>query len=156
MSQNQISVSFLFLFHGFFKNLFICLLVLRYNWHATVISFREAIQWFGICMYCKMITTVNQVNVCHYIWLNRFFFLWWDLLRCTHNNFQICNKVLLTIVVKLYITSPWLIYFITVSLYLLTAFTHFAHPLLAGSGNYQSVLCIYLNLVLGIFLSFYI
>ena len=36
------------------------------------------------------------------------------------SNFQICNTVLLTIVTMLYIRSPWLIYFINGSLYLLT------------------------------------
>ena len=44
------------------------------------------------------------------------------------SNIQICNSVLLTIVIKLYITSPWLIYFITRYLYLLTIFIHFTHP----------------------------
>ena len=41
------------------------------------------------------------------------------------------STVLLTIVTMLYIASPWLNYFITESLYLLTVFTHFAqspHP----------------------------
>ena len=41
------------------------------------------------------------------------------------SNFQICNTVLLTIATMLCITSPWLIYFITGSLYLLIPFTHF-------------------------------
>ena len=43
------------------------------------------------------------------------------------SNFQLFNTVLLTIVTMLYITSLWLIYFITRSLYILTTVTHFAH-----------------------------
>ena len=43
----------------------------------------------------------------------------------------------------LYIISLGLIYFITGSLYLLTTFTHFAHPHASAPSNYQSVLCIY-------------
>ena len=41
------------------------------------------------------------------------------------NNFQIRNTVLLTLVTMLHIISPWLTYFTTGSLYLLTPFTHF-------------------------------
>ena len=44
------------------------------------------------------------------------------------SNYQICSSVLLSTVSMLYITSPGLIYFITGSLYLLSPFTHFAHP----------------------------
>ena len=71
------------------------------------------------------------------------------------NDFQICNIVLLTLVTMLYITSPWLIYFITGSLYLLTPFTHFIHhPCPPTSGNHESVLCIYEPDVLLLFLDF--
>ena len=44
------------------------------------------------------------------------------------SNFQICSTVLLTIVTTLYTISPWFIYFITGSLYLLTTFICFSHP----------------------------
>ena len=44
------------------------------------------------------------------------------------SNFPICNKISLTMGTMLYITSPWLIYFITRSLGPLISFTHFAHP----------------------------
>ena len=37
--------------------------------------------------------------------------LWWELLRSTLSNFQICNTVLLNIVTMLYTTFPWLICF---------------------------------------------
>ena len=40
----------------------------------------------------------------------------------------------------LYITSPWPIYFINGTFYLLTPFTHITHPLPSASGNRQSVL----------------
>ena len=58
------------------------------------------------------------------------------------SNFQTCNTVLLTIVTTLYITSPWLIYFLTRSLYLLIPFIHFANSSPSTSGNHQPVLCI--------------
>ena len=35
------------------------------------------------------------------------FFLWWELVRFTHNNSRICNTVLLMIATMLYVTSPW-------------------------------------------------
>ena len=38
------------------------------------------------------------------------------------SNFQIGNTVLLTMVSMLYISSPWIIYYLTVNLYLLTPF----------------------------------
>ena len=41
-----------------------------------------------------------------------------------------------------YITSPWLIYFLTRSLYLLIPFIHFANSSPSTSGNHQPVLCI--------------
>ena len=42
-----------------------------------------------------------------------------------------------------YITPPWLTYFVTASLYLLTPFTHFTQsPSPLPSGNHHSVLCI--------------
>ena len=45
------------------------------------------------------------------------------------SNFEIRNTVLLTMVSTMYITSPWLIYFIPGSLYLLTPFSHSPHPI---------------------------
>ena len=51
-----------------------------------------------------------------------------NFLIFTLGNFQTCNKVSLTTAAMLYIISPLLTYFITGSLYLLSPFTHFAHP----------------------------
>ena len=47
----------------------------------------------------------------------------------------------------LYITSSWLTYFISGSLYLLIPFTYFTHTPLPHlhSGNDQLVLCIYVS-----------
>ena len=45
---------------------------------------------------------------------------------CSFSSFQIDNTVL-TIVIMLFITSSWLIYFLTGCLYLLTIFIYFAH-----------------------------
>lgn len=39
------------------------------------ISFRSIIQWFIICIYCDMITTLSLVNIFHYIKLYKIFFL---------------------------------------------------------------------------------
>ena len=50
--------------------------------------------------------------------------------------------VLVTLVNILYIIFPGFVYFITGNLYLLTTFTHFAHPSLPASGSHQPVLCI--------------
>ena len=69
-----------------------------------------------------MITTISLVNMLPYI----IFFLWWEKIFYV-NNFQICNTILLIIATMVFITSPWLLYFITRSLYLLTPFTHFTH-----------------------------
>ena len=57
------------------------------------------------------------------------------------SNFQIYNKVSLTVVTMLYTTSPGDIYFI------LTTLTHFPHPYPSTSGSQQSVLCIHEFLV---------
>ena len=51
-----------------------------------------------------------------------------NFLIFTLGNFQTCNKISLTTAAMLYIISPLLTYFITGSLYLLSLFTHFAHP----------------------------
>ena len=76
-----------------------------------------------------MITQINLVNVHHHTWLHNFFPLVMRKFKIySLSDFQICNTILLTMVAMLYITSPWLTYFITGSLYLLTPFTHFSHP----------------------------
>ena len=72
--------------------------------------------------------------------LRNYLFLWWKRFKIySLSNFQIHNTVLFAIVSMLYMTSLWLIYFITGSLYLLASFTHFAHPSHPLSGNHQSV-----------------
>lgn len=62
---------------------------------------------------------------------------------CSLNSFQICNKVLLTIVTILHITSPWLTYnwkFCT----FWPPFTHFPlYPQFLSLATTQCVLCIY-------------
>ena len=59
------------------------------------------------------------------------------------SNFQIYNRVSLITVTMVYATFPWLIYFITESLYFLTTFTQFGPPATPTSGNRQSLLCIF-------------
>ena len=67
------------------------------------------------------------------------------------SNFQILNTALVTIVTRLYITSPGHVYFITEGLYILTPVTYFFFSP-SPSGNHQSVLCIY-ELVSFVFIS---
>lgn len=73
-------------------------------------------------------------------------FLWWYLLRLSFNdnslsNFQVCSTVLLlTIVTMLYLTAPWLTYFVIGSLCLvlkrpwifLHAFLYFSEKSMLG------------------------
>lgn len=60
-------------------------------------------------------TTVSSVHLSlHVVW---FLSLGGELLRSTLSSFQIYNTVLLTLVTMLYVTSPDLIYLITVSLH---------------------------------------
>lgn len=69
--------------------------------------------------------TVNLVNL-HHPAVTHFFFVM-RTCKSTLFNFQIYNRVLLTLVTMLYISSPGLTYFISASLYLWIPFTHFAH-----------------------------
>ena len=62
------------------------------------------------------------------------------------SNFQLGNIVLLTIVNMLYLTSPWLICFITKSLKVSTPLNQFTHPTLTY-GSHQSAFYIYELLV---------
>ena len=69
----------------------------------------------------KGITTINLVNIHHYIQLLFVMIIFKSYFLC---NFKIYNSVLLTTVTMLYSTTQGLIYFITASFYLLTIFTH--------------------------------
>ena len=84
------------------------------------ISFWYMTQWVDICIYSKMITTINPVNICLHTWLKFCLFLWWGLLNISVSNFQTCNTELLTTEIMLYIKFLWLTYFKTGSLYSLT------------------------------------
>ena len=81
-------------------------------------------------MYCEMITTINLVIHSYKLCINLvihsyklFFLVMRNFKIYSLCSFQICNTVLLTMVSMVCITSPWLIYFMTGSLYLLTSFT---------------------------------
>ena len=78
-------------------------------------------------LYILWLIYISLVNN-HYHTYTNFFLVMRTFKIYSLNNFQICNSVLLTIVIKLYIASPWLIYFISRYLYLLTIFIHFTHP----------------------------
>ena len=72
-----------------------------------------------------MLSTISLADIHHHTYLQNFFPMR-SFKIYTHSNFQIYNTVLLTIVTRLYITSPGLTYFITGSLYLLIPSSHFA------------------------------
>lgn len=100
--------------------------MLIFYWNMTdiqhYICFMSTALWFDSCMHCTMITTVRLFNICH------------------HTN----NTVLLTVLLMLYITFPWPIYFICGSLYLLILFIYFVHlPTTPPTDNYQFISCIY-------------
>ena len=78
--------------------------------------------------------------------ITEFFFFWWKLWRSPFllSSFQIYYTVLLTKLAMLYITSQWLIYYITGTVYLLTSFTHSTHIPSPASGNYQSACSLYI------------
>ena len=64
-----------------------------------------------------------------YIVTKDFFLVMRSFKIYSFSNFQICNIVLLKIATTLYITSPWLAYFVSRSLHLLIPLTHFVTPL---------------------------
>ena len=94
----------------FKKNLLHC------KWNIMIFHFRCIINCFNICIYCKMVTTINPVKMGHHTELH-FFFLWWEILILFPIYFQIWNTVSLTTITSLYITSPGLSHFITGNLY---------------------------------------
>ena len=101
----------------------------NFHWHTIILLL--GVQYnISIFVYMNYkIITISLVNIPSYKFL--FLFLWWGLLRCTLSNFQISDIVSLTIVTMLFFIFPWLIYFITRSLCLLTRSTHFtflSHP----------------------------
>ena len=118
-----------------------------YFWHVTLFKF----QVYNLMIW-YLYTLQNDHNKSSYHpspsivrkILFLFFSLWWGLLRFTLSNFQIYNTVLLTIATILYIISPWLIYFVSGYLYLLTPFTHLAHhPVLISLKKTYQVLTMY-------------
>ena len=46
-----------------------CLVCMRFYWGVTDISFRCATQWFCICLYYELITTVSPINTCLSSWM---------------------------------------------------------------------------------------
>ena len=71
--------------------------------------------------------TINPFDSHHHTQLQNFFLVVRNVKIYSLSNFQ-ANNIVLTIVTMLCITSLWLLYFITGSLYLLIPFTHFSHP----------------------------
>lgn len=75
-----------------------------------------------ICVYWGRISTVSLVNILHHS--SKMFLLQWELLRCTLSNFQVCSRILLTIVTVLTL-APWPAYFITGNVRFLAPFIRF-------------------------------
>ena len=75
------------------------------------------------CIYCKMLTTMSQVNILHLI-VTIFFLVMRAFKIYSFSIFQISNRV--SIIIEkyvynhLYVTSSWLIYFVTGNWSLLT------------------------------------
>ena len=126
---------------------------LMYNCTPHCFSFPCTMQWFNICMHCKMTApsvTIESIT----------FF------PCDENiqdllfkaTFKFANTILLTTVPMLYTTSPWFTYFIIGNLYLSLLFTHFTHPPTSlPYGNHQALLGVFeFSLALFLFLIFHI
>lgn len=73
-----------------------------------------------------MITTISSINICHHAQLQKFSSCGLRVFKI--HFFQICNMALTT-ATTLYITTQWLIHFITGKLYLLTLFIPTDDPL---------------------------
>ena len=100
----------------------------------------KCMTWFNIyIVYCEMITR-SLVSIYHHTY-NNVSFIMRTFKIFSLSNFQICNIVPLTIVAMLYISSLWVIYFITkfISFDPLYPF-HLLPP--PNSGNHQSDICI--------------
>ena len=108
--------------------------ILFQNW--DIIDILVSGIWYNdsVVVYLEMITKISLINVHHHT------------LICSVSNFQVCSKMFLTIVTLLYITPPWLIYFITYSLYLFTSFTQ--STLLPHPSCWQPPICFLMSLFL--------
>ena len=78
--------------------------LLRYNWYITSDKLRCAMWWFDRSIYCEVFTTLINTSFTSH---NYHFVVTVRTLKLyAHSNLQICNIVLLTIVIMLYIRSP--------------------------------------------------
>ena len=92
--------------------------LLRYNWHTILgIPHNDSIIIYIVNNHHNKSSWHSSPYV-----VTNFFPVIRTFKIYSPRNFQIYNTVLLTIVTMLCITFPWLIYFITGSLYLLTPF----------------------------------
>lgn len=78
-------------------------------------------------MYCKVSSSVSLVNIVIKHSYKIFFLMTRTFKICSLNNFQIYDPMLLTIVMMLYIISPWHLFYNWKLVYI--TFTHFSHPL---------------------------
>ena len=89
-----------------FVFIFLCFIDLPLTYDIILISLPLSYIFFPVMRKCKIYSLSNISNI---------------------SIFQIFNTILLTIVTTRYIAVPWLIHFITGSLYPLTFLLHFAH-----------------------------
>ena len=80
---------------------------LRYYWHIMLCKFKIYVWWVDIHVYFELYTTVRIGNTSFNSYNYDFMYVYYY-----HNNFQVYNIVLLSIVTIMYIRSLELIYLI--------------------------------------------
>ena len=96
-----------------------------FGWGIILVSGVQYSLWFDICINCEMITTLLSPYRVIFFLVMRIFKIY------SLSSFQVCNMVLLTIVIMLYLISPWLILYLEVCTFWLSSFlppTHFWQP----------------------------
>lgn len=94
-------------------------LFFQFYWDTTDIQlwkFKVWNEWFYICIYSKMITTICVVNKSITFHSNHFFFNFGFVLRISKiyflTNFQLYSKVLIILVTMIYINSEDIYFFL--------------------------------------------
>lgn len=113
------------LFSGCFQD-FLSFFKLIFYWGIINILV-SGVQHDYIFIYITEWSLTSLINICHYT-VTVFFLMMRTLKIYSLSSFQIYNTVLYS---HHSLHFTWLTYFITRSLYLLTPFTHFAHPYLS-------------------------
>ena len=119
----------------------------RWTFVSPVISLLfNMLYWFVITFLPRIKHLLISYTSCSYKFL---FLVLKNFKTYTLSSFLVYNTTLSSLITRLYIASPELIFLITRSVYLLTIFTRLTHPILPTSlfavsmdtENHQSVLC---------------